>query len=74
MGEREELRVVIEAERESGGDGIGGAKVGGYEKRLKEVEGLMRLRPGLRAQREREGARGEEVLPGYEGGGEVKGM
>jgi hypothetical protein len=55
IGEQEELKVVIEAERHDGGN------VGTYEKRLKEVEGLMRLQPSLREQRARE----EEALPGY---------
>lgn len=55
LGESEELRVVIGEERESGGD------VGTYEKRLAEVEGEMKLRPGLRSQQAQESAQ----LPGY---------
>jgi hypothetical protein len=58
IGEQEELKVVIEAEKSSGGD------VGSYEKRLVEVEGLMRLRPSLRGETKREG----KELPGYDGG------
>jgi hypothetical protein len=38
--------------------------VGSYEKRLVEVEGLMRLRPSLRGETKREG----KELPGYDGG------
>jgi hypothetical protein len=55
IGEQEELKVVIEAEKSGGGE------VGSYEKRLVEVEGLMRLRPSLRG----EGTREREDLPAY---------
>lgn len=55
IGELEELRVVIDAEKESGGN------VGTYEKRLAEVEGMMRLRPSLRSKQAKE----NEVLPDY---------
>lgn len=58
IGEQEELKVVIEAEKETGGD------VGSYEKRLVEVEGLMRLRPSLRGEAKME----EEGLPEYASG------
>ncbi|KAF1927316.1 uncharacterized protein M421DRAFT_421716 [Didymella exigua CBS 183.55] len=44
IGELEESRVVIIEEAENGGN------VGIYEKRLAEVEGEMRLRPGLGSQ------------------------
>jgi hypothetical protein len=56
IGELEELKVVIQAEKESGG------AVGTYEKRLAEVEGGMRVRPSLRGQEKR-----EEELPAYGG-------
>lgn len=54
-GELEELEVVVAEERESGGD------VGSYEKRLVELRGQMRLRPGLRSQK----AQADVQLPGY---------
>jgi hypothetical protein len=53
IGEAEELKVVIAAEKESGG------VAGTYEKRLAEVEGGLRVRPSLREK--------EEELPGYGG-------
>ena len=55
IGELKELKVVIAEEKESGGD------VGTYEKRLAEVEGEIRLRPGLRSQE----AQDNVQLPGY---------
>jgi hypothetical protein len=55
IGELEELRVVIEAERENGGD------VGTYEKRLAELEGMVKLRPSLRSKQVQENA----ALPEY---------
>ena len=57
-GEQEELKAVIDAEQSSGGT------VGTYEKRLIEVEGMMKLRPSLRSEQERE----NETLPGYNAG------
>jgi hypothetical protein len=57
IGELEELRVVIEAEKESGGN------VGTYEKRLAELEGMMKLRPSFREEQ----AKGNETLPKYVG-------
>jgi hypothetical protein len=53
IGELEELRVLVKEEKEVGGD------VGTYEKRVAELEGEIRLRPGLRG----EGV----VLPEYSG-------
>jgi hypothetical protein len=65
IGELEELKVVVEQEKEAGGEGtVGGYEkrtVGGYEKRAKKLEGEIRLRPSLRGQDKREG----EVLPEY---------
>jgi hypothetical protein len=55
IGELEELRVVIQAEKESEGN------TGTYEKRLAEVEGAMQLRPSMRG----EGVKGDEGLPAY---------
>lgn len=53
IAEQQELRVVIAAEKETGG------QIGSYEKRLIEVEGLLRVRPSLRAET------AKERLPAY---------
>lgn len=55
-GERQELMDVMHAEKESGGT------VGTYEKRLAEIEGLMKVMPSLRAEQ----AKQNEQLPEYE--------
>jgi hypothetical protein len=55
IGELDELRIVIDAEKETGGN------VGTYEKRLAEVEGMMRLLPSLRSKQAKE----DEALPEY---------
>jgi hypothetical protein len=57
IGELEELRVLVKEGREVGG------VVGTYEKRVAELEGEIRLRPGLRGEEKREG----DVLPEYSG-------
>ncbi|KAF2117320.1 hypothetical protein BDV96DRAFT_644745 [Lophiotrema nucula] len=56
IGEQQELKTVIEAEREECGN------VGTYEKRLLELEGLLRLKPSLRGKAAEEG----QTLPGYQ--------
>jgi len=56
MGERDELDVLIDTEKESSGD------IGIYEKRLVEVQGAIRLKPSLRSE---QAARAER-LPNYE--------
>ncbi|KAF2729542.1 hypothetical protein EJ04DRAFT_65979 [Polyplosphaeria fusca] len=56
IGEQDELRIVIEAERSIGGN------VGNYEKRLKEIEGLLRLKPTMRGKE----ARDADTLPEYQ--------
>ncbi|KAL6712282.1 hypothetical protein ACN47E_000159 [Coniothyrium glycines] len=55
MGEQEELKTVMQAEMDSGGE------VGTYEKRLAEVEGMIKLRPSLRPAQ----VAGNETLPQY---------
>ena len=55
IGELEELGIVIAAEKDSGGN------VGTYEKRLAEVEGMMKLRPSLRSKQAKE----NDALPEY---------
>ncbi|KAF2472589.1 uncharacterized protein BDR25DRAFT_313093 [Lindgomyces ingoldianus] len=54
IAEKEELETVIKESKEAGGD------IGGLEKRLKELEGLLRVKPSLRGEEARKG----EVLPG----------
>ncbi|KAF2655853.1 hypothetical protein K491DRAFT_692498 [Lophiostoma macrostomum CBS 122681] len=56
--EAEELKVVIEEEKKVGD---GQERVGGLEKRAKELEGLLKLKPSLRGEQVRE----NEQLPGY---------
>jgi hypothetical protein len=58
IGELEELRGLVQEEREAGGD------VGTYEKRVAELEGEIRLRPSMRGEEKREG----DVLPEYSEG------
>jgi hypothetical protein len=55
--ERDEILAVMEAERTSGEGGFRGD----LEKRLKELEGLWKLKPSMRAMRDR----GVDVLPSY---------
>jgi hypothetical protein len=57
-GEADELKVVIEEERKAGD---GHENVGGLEKRAKELEGLLKLKPSLRG----EEVRDSEQLPAY---------
>jgi hypothetical protein len=58
-GEWEELKVVVQAEGEADAE----AKVGTYEKRMREINGLLRLKPSMRSEQ----ARQDEVLPEYPG-------
>ena len=54
--EEKDIETVLEAERSTGG------VVGTLETRLKELEGLIKLKPSIRS----EMARDAEVLPAYE--------
>ncbi|ORY03929.1 hypothetical protein BCR34DRAFT_573074 [Clohesyomyces aquaticus] len=56
IGEKQELETVISETRQAGAD-----QIGGLEKRLKELQGLLRVKPSLRG----EEARKKESLPGY---------
>ena len=54
--EEKDIETVLEAERSTGG------VVGTLETRLKELEGLIKLKPSIRSDM----ARDAEVLPAYE--------
>jgi hypothetical protein len=56
LDEEKDIETVLEAERSTGG------VVGTLETRLKELEGLIKLKPSIRS----EMARDAEVLPAYE--------
>ena len=55
LGEKDQLKAIIQVEKDTGGN------VGTYEKRMMEIDELLRLKPSIRSQAVREAA----TLRGY---------
>jgi len=56
LGEKDKLKAVIQTEKDTGGN------VGTYEKRMIEIDGLLRLKPSIRSPAVQEAT----TLPGYD--------